>query len=250
MESFRTLDAHGRRIAMRHRPGRSPAIVFLPGYASDMSGAKAEAIAAWAGRRGQASLRFDYTGCGRSGGELSAGTISVWTQDALAAIEAAIPGAAMLVGSSMGGWIALLVALARPNQIKGVVGIAPAPDFTQWGLVDTMTRDEHAQIALSGHVERASEYGPTRFTRTLIEDGAKHLLMDSAIEYYGPVRILHGQRDPDVPWQRSLALAERIASDDVQVSLVKDGDHRLSRPCDLALLTATLEALLSRCSAD
>lgn len=235
---------------MRHRPGRSPAIVFLSGYASDMSGAKAEAIAAWAGRRGQASLRFDYTGCGHSDGELSAGTISVWAQDALAAIDAAVRGAAMLVGSSMGGWIALLVALARPEQIKGVVGIAPAPDFTQWGIVETLTSDERAQLSHSGQFVRQSEYGPTRFTRALIEDGSRHLLMDRQIGFAGPVRILHGQRDAEVPWQRSLALAQHIASDDVQVSLVKDGDHRLSRPRDLALLTATLEALLSRCSAD
>ena len=250
MESFRTVDANGRRIAIRHQPGRSPAIIFLAGYASDMTGAKAEAIAAWAARRGQASLRFDYSGCGLSDGELDAGTISVWTQDALAAIDAAVPGAAMLVGSSMGGWIALLVALARPTQVKAIIGIAPAPDFTQWGIIDTLTPDERAQLAQPGHFERASDYGPTRFTRALVEDGAQHLLMNTPIDYGGPVRLLHGQRDPDVPWQRSLALAERIASDDVQVTLVKDGDHRLSRPCDLALLTATLEALLSRCSAD
>jgi len=252
VESFRFADADGRRIALRHQPGRSPTIVFLPGYASDMEGTKADAVAAWAARRAQAFVRLDYSGCGRSEGAFCDGTLSRWTADAAAAIDACTRGPIVLVGSSMGGWIALLLALARPGQVTALVGVAPAPDFTRWGLVDTLTSDERAHLARAGGFERASAYSdtPTLYTRAFIDDGSHHLLMHRAIDYRGPVRLLHGQHDPDVPWQLSLDLSARLVSADVQVALVKDGDHRLSRPTDLALLTATLEALLSRCSAD
>ncbi len=228
-----------------------PTIVFLPGYASDMAGAKADAIGTWAARRSQAYVRFDYSGCGRSEGEFAHGTLGKWTADADAAIDAVAPGPIVLVGSSMGGWIALLLALARPAQVLALVGVAPAPDFTR-ALVDTLTSDERAHLARAGGFERPSPYSdtPTLYTRSFIDEASHHLLLDRPIAYHGPVRLIHGQRDPDVPWQLSLELAQRLASGDVQVALVKDGDHRLSRPCDLALLTATLEALLSRCTAD
>ncbi len=217
-----------------------------------MSGCKADAIGAWAARRAQAYVRLDYSGCGRSEGDFADGTLSAWTADAAAAIDSVTQGPIVLVGSSMGGWIALLLALARPRQVIALVGVAAAPDFTRWGLDDTLTPDERASLAREGEFERDSSYGeaPTVYTRAFIDDGSHHLLMHRAIAYNGAVRLLHGQHDPDVPWQLSLDLAAQLSSADVQVALIKDGDHRLSRPSDLALLTATLEAVLSRCSAD
>ena len=240
------------RLAYRYRPGRTPTLVFLPGYGSDMEGAKARALAEWAARRGQACLRFDYAGCGLSDGAFADGTIGGWTADALALVDALVTGPILPVGSSMGGWIALLVALARPARVNALVGIAAAPDFTAWGIADTLTSAERADLDRTGHIERPSAYGPApmRYSAALIADGAGHLLLNRAVALDCPVRLLHGQRDAEVPPALSLALAKRLRSADVQVTLVKDGDHRLSRDRDIPLLTATLEALLSRCSAD
>lgn len=238
------LDVSGRRITGLHAPGRGPACVFLPGYASDMRGAKAEAIAAWAAARGRASLRFDYSGCGASGGEFAEGTIGRWQEEAGAVMEMG-GGPVILIGSSMGGWIALLLALARPEMVAGLVLAAPAPDFTRWGLAETLTSDERACLSRVGRFERPNAYGdaPTTYTRALIEDGSARLLMGRALAYGGPVRILHGQADADVPWRMSVDLVERLQSADVQLALVKDGDHRLSRPQDIALLCSLIEQL-------
>lgn len=245
MESPTLLDrGDGVRLAVRAQPGSGPGLLFLPGYASDMRGSKAEAVAAWAAARGRACVRFDYSGCGESEGAFLDGTIGRWLADAAAVLDAH-PGPTILIGSSMGGWLALLLALARPEAVRALVLIAPAPDFTQWGLVDTLTSDERAALARQGFFERANIYGPepTRYSRALIEDGAQRLLLARPVPFTGPVRILHGQADPDVPWRLSLDLAERLASADVQLHLVKDGDHRLSRPGDLALLLSALEHL-------
>ena len=235
-------EAGGVRLAYRYRKGNGPTVVFLPGYMSDMTGSKAEALDAWAAATGQAYLRLDYSGCGASGGRFDDGSIGRWTADALAVIAAVTKAPPILVGSSMGGWIALRVALARP--VAALVGIAAAPDFTEWGLA--LTDADRASLATRGFVERPSDYGdtPYRYTVALIRDAPTQLVMHDAIALDCPVRLLHGQADPDVPWRLSLDLAGQLRSADVQVTLVKDGDHRLSRPQDLALLVATLDALL------
>lgn len=236
----------GARLAYRHRAGRGPTIVFLSGYMSDMSGSKAETLDAWAAATGRAFLRLDYSGCGASGGAFEDGTIGRWRDDARTVIEAAAPGPLILVGSSMGGWIALLLAAAMPARVVGLVGIAAAPDFVDWGLWADLSEAERATLMRDGRLEQPSDYGdqPYVYTRALVEDGRANRVMDAPIAYAGPVRLLQGQQDPDVPWRLALDIAERINSSDVQLLLLKDGDHRLSRPQDLALLTATLDSLL------
>jgi pimeloyl-ACP methyl ester carboxylesterase len=230
----------GLRLAYDLRDGRGPTIVFLPGYASDMAGAKAVALDGWAADRGRAMLRFDYSGCGESEGRFEDGTLTRWRDDALALIDGLSAGPLVLVGSSMGGWIALLVAQARPERIAAFVGIAAAPDFTDWGFA----QDEKMKILSEGRLERPSDYGaPLVTTRAFWQSGEAHRLLQAEIAIDCPVRLLHGQRDPDVPWHHSTHLASRLRSADVQTILSKDGDHRLSRPQDLALLTATIASL-------
>jgi pimeloyl-ACP methyl ester carboxylesterase len=191
-------------------------------------------------------LRFDYSGHGASGGRFEDGTIGRWTQDALLMIDRLSSGPLLLVGSSMGGWIALLAALARSDRIAGLIGIAAAPDFTETLMWQAMTFEERATLQRDGVLHVPSQYGePYPITRALIEDGRDHLLLTGPIALDRPVRLLHGQGDPDVPWETSLRIAERLTGSDVQVILVKDGDHRLSRPQDLELLRRTLDALLS-----
>jgi pimeloyl-ACP methyl ester carboxylesterase len=234
----------GTELAWRRRDGAGPTLVFLPGFASDMAGAKAEALAAGCAAASRAMLRFDYSGHGASGGRFADGSIGIWRDDTLAAIERLTAGPLVLVGSSMGGWIALLVALARPARIAGLVGIAAAPDFTEALMWEAMAPPERARLEREGCLDVPSAYGPPlRITRALIEEGRRHLVMGAPITLACPVRLLHGQRDPEVPWETALRLAERLASTDVQVTLVKDGDHRLSRPADLALLCRVALAL-------
>lgn len=230
-----------RRIAYRHRGGRGPAVVFLPGYASDMEGGKAVALDAWAAERGRAFLRFDYGGCGASPGDFEAQTAENWRDDVLALIDRVVEGPAILVGSSMGGWLMLHAALARAERIAALVGIAAAPDFTAWGF----TQDEKMTILSEGRLSQPSIYSdqPTVTTRAFWQSGEALRLLHASIGIDAPVRLLHGQRDPDVPWAYALELARLVRSADVQTLLVKDGDHRLSRPQDIALLIATLEAL-------
>lgn len=233
-------------IAYRRRPGKHPTVVFLGGFKSDMAGSKASALDAFCAARGQAFLRFDYQGHGESEGRFEDCTVGLWTADALAAIDALTEGDLVLVGSSMGGWIMLNVALARPDRVRALVGIAAAPDFTEDLIWKQMEEPVRMLLETEGVVYETSDYGddPYAITRALIEDGRKHLLLHAPIAFAGPVRLLHGQRDPDVPWQRSLTLAEKLVSDDVRVLLIKGGDHRLSREADLALLTATIAELL------
>ena len=227
-------------IAAQRRPGEGPTILFLPGYASDMAGTKAIALDEWAAKKGRAMVRFDYRGCGISGGNFEDFTLEDWREDALRALDT-IDGPVVLVGSSMGGWLMLLVALARPTKIVGLVGIAAAPDFTEWDF----DSDRRAILVCDGRITKESPYGGTTvYTHALWESGQRNLLLGAPIPLHCPVRLLHGQADPDVPWQLSFAIAERLRSDDVQVTLIKDGDHRLSRPQDIKLLIATVRRLL------
>nr|WP_255466886.1 alpha/beta hydrolase [Roseicella aquatilis] len=234
----------GVELAWRRRAGRGPGVVFLGGFNSDMTGTKAEDLSAFCAERGQAFLRFDYSGHGASGGRFEEGTIGRWAADAEAVLETLTEGPQVLVGSSMGGWIALLLALRRPERLAGLIGIAAAPDFTA-RIEEALPPEVRAAIERDGVWHRPSQYGdPYPITRALLEDGRAHLLLHGPVPIATPVRLLHGQGDPDVPWDLSLRIAERVTGPDVQVMLVKDGDHRLSRPQDLALLRRTVAALL------
>ena len=232
------------RLAYHLTPGDDPTIVFLPGYASDMTGAKATALEAWARGTGRAFLRFDYGGCGQSEGAFEEQTLAGWRDDVLAMLDQIATGPAVLVGSSMGGWLMLLAAKARPAQVVGLIGIAPAPDFTDWGF----STDEKMAILRDGRLERANPYGPapTVYTRAFFQSGEANRLMFGTIAFDGPVRLIQGQADPDVPWHRSVRLGEMIRSADVQTLLVKDGDHRLSRDSDIAAIVRATEDVLSR----
>lgn len=233
----------GRHIAYHRTPGKEPGVVFLGGFRSDMTGSKALHLQAWAEATGRAFLRFDYSGHGASGGRFVDGTIGRWAEDAACVVDALAPGPQVLVGSSMGGWIALL--LARRRAPRALVGIAPAPDFTEDLMWAEFPPDVRAAIERDGIWHRPSDYGaPYPITRALIEDGRRHLLLRGTLPVEVPLRILQGQRDPDVPWQHALRIAGAMAGNDVCIHLVKDGDHRLSRPQDLALLGETLAPLL------
>ena len=238
-------------IAYHHTPAGpsgqgKPGVMFLGGFMSDMTGGKATTLEAWAVERGLSFTRFDYQGHGASSGRFADGTIGLWADDALAVLDQVTTGPQILVGSSMGGWMMLLAATRRPERVAGLVGIAPAPDFTEDLMWDIFDADVRRRIMEEGVWNRPSEYGPEPqpITRALIEDGRNHLLLRGPIAFGGPVRLLHGQRDPDVPWQLSLRIAEALTGDDVRVTLVKDGDHRLSRPQDFDLLCRTVGALV------
>lgn len=239
----------GRRIAYRQRKPTEltrgcAGIMFLCGFRSDMTGTKAEFLDAHCAARGLGFLRFDYSGHGRSSGAFEDGTIGRWAEEAVAVLDRS-DGPMLLVGSSMGGWIMLLAALARPRRIAGLIGIAPAPDFTERLIWDALTEADQEMLLTRGRLEAPSQYAdtPSILTRNLIEEGRRHLLLTAPIGVHGPVRLLHGMADPDVPHALSLELAEKLVSDDVRVTLIKDGDHRLSRPQDLALLAATIDEL-------
>ena len=231
----------GRRLAFHRRAGRGPMVIFLPGYMSDMEGSKALALDAWCGEQGRAFLRFDYGGCGISPGDFEDQSLADWRDDAVAMIDS-VEGPVVLVGSSMGGWIMLLAALARPERVAGLLGIAAAPDFTSWGFSDT----DKATITRDGRLVEDTPYGdqPYVTTRIFWDSGETLKLLDGEIGIHAPARLLHGQADPDVPFDISLRIAARLRSADVQTILVKDGDHRLSRPQDIDLLIATLSQLL------
>ncbi len=234
--------AGARRLAYRRSEGRGPTILFLPGYASDMDGTKAVALHSWAEADGRAFVRFDYGGCGSSDGRFEDQTLGHWRDDALTMIDEVADGDVVLVGSSMGGWLMLLAALARPDRVKGLVGIAPAPDFTSWGF----SQEDKMTLLQKGRLVRFNRYGPdpTITTRAFWESGEANRLLHAEIAFDGPVRLLHGQADPDVPWTWSLELAKKLRSADVHAAFVKDGDPRLSRPRDIALLIATVAQLV------
>lgn len=227
----------GERLAWRRVAGKGPTVVWFGGYHSEMSGTKAEALARWAEANGRAYLRFDYYGHGDSSGDFATGTISRWRSDALAVLDALCEGELVLVGSSMGGWLACLAAIARPGRVKAMVLIAPAADFTETLMKPSLPPEALAAIAETGVWLSPSQYGePNPITRDLLEDGARWSILPGPVPITVPVRILQGGDDPDVPWRHALELAQALNSDDVVFILVKDGDHRLSRPQDLARL--------------
>jgi pimeloyl-ACP methyl ester carboxylesterase len=241
-----TLDrGNGEKVAYRRQEGREPGVLWLGGFHSDMDGTKAQAVTAWAGRTGRACLRFDYYGHGRSSGDFTQGTISRWRDDALAVLDTVARGPQILVGSSMGGWISMLLARARPERVAGLLLIAPAADFTEILVWQRLPEAAQKQVLEEGSWLRPSDHGeePYPITRKLIEDGRQNLVLNVKTSPAVPVRILHGMADPDVPWQHGLKTVEAIEGD-VQLTLVKDGDHRLSRPADLLLIERTLEGLV------
>ena len=240
-EELRRLDANGRTLAYRHRAGAGPTLLFLPGYMSDMDGGKATALDSWAAAEGRAMLRFDYAGCGASEGDFEAQTLAGWRDDVLAMIDRVAQGPLILVGSSLGGWLMRLAALARPERVAALVGIAAAPDFTDWGFDDA---DKQA-LRDVGRLEQPSPYGdpPDVTTQAFWESGEALKLLGGEIAIDCPVRLLHGLADEDVPWRISLSILDRLRSADTRATLVKGGDHRLSRPADIALLIATVAEL-------
>jgi alpha-beta hydrolase superfamily lysophospholipase len=240
------LEEPKRHIAYLKGPGAGPGLVWLGGFRSDMRATKAQTLADWALEHGRAFLRFDYTGHGESGGRFEEGTISLWLADTLAMIAAATDGPQILIGSSMGGWLALLAAdrlAAAGNPPAGLVLIAPAVDFTERLLWTGLSAQARRAIETTGVYLRPSAYAPepVPITRALIEDGRRHLMLDGAIRSHCPVHILQGMQDPDVPWRHAMTLVEHFAEDPVTLTLIKDGDHRLSRPQDLAKLIAAVD---------
>ncbi|HXH02129.1 MAG TPA: alpha/beta hydrolase [Candidatus Competibacteraceae bacterium] len=235
----------GLRLAYRRSPGRGPGVMFLGGFMSDMSGIKARTLEDFCRARGQAYVCFDYFGHGRSDGAFRDATVGRWREDALAVLDQLTAGPQILVGSSMGGWLMLLAALARPERVVGLVGIASAPDFTEDLLFPGLAPELQAALRRVGAIHIPSQYStqPYAITLRLIEEARAHLLLRAPIPLACPVRLLHGMADPDVPWQTSQRLLERLESADVHLTLIKDGDHRLSREQDLALLCRTLAEL-------
>lgn len=248
---FLALDdaVHGRRrIAYLKREGRGPTVVWLQGFMSDMASTKATALAGWAEHKDQSLLRLDYSGHGRSSGRIGEGCIGLWLADAREAVLRLTKGPAVLVGSSMGGWISLLLAkeLQLEGRLAGVVLIAPAWDMTERLMWCEMSFDQRREVMDTGVWYEPSEYSEQGYpiTRRLIEDGRSHLIGGRPLAIGAPVHILHGMKDPDVPWQGSLELVDIVGGENVRLTLVKDGDHRLSRPEDIAMLLGTIEDML------
>jgi pimeloyl-ACP methyl ester carboxylesterase len=238
-----------RRIAVRARTGGSPGLIWLGGFNSDMKGTKALALDAWAAEHGRGCIRFDYSGHGESGGAFIDGTIGRWLEESVAVFRQFCRGPQVVIGSSMGGWMALLLAreiakrAADHASPAGLVLIAPAPDFTEQLMWNGFPPEIREEIQTKGVWMRPSQYGdgaPYPITRALIEEGRNHLLLGGAIEVGCPVRILQGARDPDVPWQHAFALAHRLPAEDVVLTMIQDGDHRLSRPQDIARIIAAV----------
>lgn len=232
----------GIKLAYRHLKGRGPTLVFLPGYMSDMQGGKAQALATWARANGTPMLRLDYSGCGESEGTFVDGTLDIWRDDVLHVMRHANIGPCILVGSSMGGWLMLLVAEVLSADVRALVGIAAAPDFTDWDVNDA----DRVALAEHGRIERPSDYGydPMIITQAFWQSGQDNRRLTGPVAIDCPVRLMHGQNDPDVPWEMSLQLAAQLRSSDVQTILIKDGDHRLSRDQDIALLINSIAMLV------
>ncbi len=240
--------ADGTSIAYEHLAGEAPTVVFLGGYNSEMAGTKGSFLSEWCRRKGRAFLRFDYAGHGLSGGAFVDGTIGRWRDDALLVIDHCVTGPVVLVGSSMGGWIMLLVARALGERVAGMVGVAAAPDFTRDLMWEAFDEDTRRRLREEGMIRLPSEYDdwevPVRMA--FIEDGLDHIQLDSPIPLRCPVHLLHGRRDPDVPWRTAEKLSEQLESSDVTISYFKDGDHRLSEPVYLQHLANALDLILHR----
>ncbi len=239
----------GEQLAYRHVQGKGPGVVFCPGFHSDMQGDKALALAKWCENRGRQFTCFDYFGHGQSSGNVAKGRIGRWIEDTITILDEVTEGPQVLVGSSMGGWMMLHAACARPDRIAGLIGIASAPDFTRFMLERRFDQQMLQRLQEQGFVELPSHYEdgqPLRIEQDFIEEAEAHMLLDLVIPIDVPVRLLHGQADMDVPWERSLEIADKLRSEDIEVQLVKDGDHRLSRPQDLQRLLVAIELLLHR----
>lgn len=235
--------ADGRRIAHRFTPGQGPTLVFLPGYMSDMAGSKAQALFEMARHAGRACLLIDYSGCGQSDGDFADGTLSRWRDEVVAVIDAAGLDKVVLIGSSMGGWLMFMVERAlEMGRVHSMIGIAAAPDFTDWGIAQM----DKGLLGEGETIYEDNPYGPepTPTHPGFWADGQANLLLGGEIAFDGPVRLLQGQRDAEVPWETAIELAAVLRSDDVQVTLIKDGDHRLSREGDLAVLMRTVAELV------
>jgi pimeloyl-ACP methyl ester carboxylesterase len=233
----------GSTIAYHKTEGDEPGIVFLGGFRSDMTGTKAQALEEHCRAQKRSFIRFDYFGHGQSSGDFEDGTIGRWAEDAMCILDEITDGPQILVGSSMGGWIMLLTALARPNRIAALIGIAAAPDFTETLMWDNYPEEIKIKLQRDGIYYHPTPYeeGPYAITMKLIEEGRKHLLLERAIDIRCPVHLIQGMLDEAVPWQHALAIADNLTSEQVTVTLVKDGDHRLSRDEDLLRLTRTLD---------
>lgn len=247
------LDVEGQPIAVRHRNGAVPGVMWLGGYRSDMRGTKAEALDGWAAETGRAMTRHDYSGHGESGGAFRDGTISRWTAESLAVLDRFAPGRQVLVGSSMGAWVALrmiedLVKRGDGGRVAGLVLLAPAPDFTTELIEPALSKAQRRALAEQGYFEEASEYSPEPniYTRALLEDGARNRVMRGPIDTHCPVHVIQGLKDPDVPHSHALKLVACMPKDDVTLSLVPDGDHRLSRPQDIAMILKAVADMVER----
>jgi len=247
------IAVEGARIAVRRRAGKNPGAVWLGGYRSDMTGTKAEALDGWAVREARAFVRHDYSGHGESGGRFEDGTISRWLAESLAVFHRFTSGPQILVGSSMGGWIALRMVqeLARAGEggrVAGLLLLAPAPDFTVELMEPALTEAQRRDLDQKGYFEEHSQYSPEPnvYTRALFEDGRRNRVLDGLIDTHCPVHILQGMEDPDVPHALALKLVQHLPADDVTLSLIRDGDHRLSRPQDIAMMLAALDGLAAR----
>lgn len=240
-----TFDRDGATLAFERQLGAAPTFVWLSGFRSDMAGTKAQALAAWAHGRGQGFVRFDYFGHGRSSGDFADGTISRWLGDALAVIDDLSSGPLVLIGSSMGGWLALLAARARPGRVKGLLLIAPAADFTERLMWPSFSVAQKQEMEATGRIEIPSAYAPepTIITRAMLEDGKRHVIMDRPFAFDGPVHVLQGGQDPDVPASHAGTMAALVSPGPVRFELIDDGDHRLSRPQDIERLIAAADGL-------
>ena len=239
---LRTLDTDSGPIAYRLRQGRSPTLLFLPGYMSDMEGAKAEAIDAFAAARGLACLRFDYSGTGSSPGQFEDGTLDRWLANSLAVLDSLTSGPVILMGSSMGGWLALHIALRRPERVQAIVGIAAAPDFTDWGF----TSADREQLRVGGQIgQRQADDAPGRFfTRPFWQSGQAMLLLNEPVDISCPVRLIHGAEDMDVPVEIAQRTMRQLRSGDVQLCIVKGGGHRLSAPHEIEAILYAIAGLV------
>lgn len=246
------LTVDGNAIAIRHRPGKTPGLVWLGGYRSDMIGTKAEMLDQWARDTGHMMTRHDYSGHGESGGKFADGTISRWVGESLAVFEAKTRGPQILIGSSMGAWVALRMAAelnkdGHGDRVAGMLLLAPAPDFTIELMEPLLTEEQKRDLNEKGYFEEVSEYSPEPdiFTRAFFEDGRENRVMDGIIETGCPVHIIQGKADPDVPFRHALKLVEHMPADDVTLTLVPDGDHRLSRPQDLTMIKDSIANLIA-----
>lgn len=245
--NFLTL-ADNTRLAYSHQEGLAPGILFCAGFNSNMQGDKAQCLEAWCAEQGRQYTRFDYSGHGESSGLFEEGTIGQWRDDALAILDRVTAGPQVIVGSSMGGWIMLLVTLLRPERVAGLVGIATAPDFTEALREKGLSQAQLQQLAETGFCNIPNCYDdgqPYRISQHLLDEGREHLLLYGELAIDTPVRLIQGQLDDDVPWQHALEVASRLRSTDVELQLVKSGDHRLSSPADLARMIRTIDTLIS-----